>query len=146
MRRLLRLRWIFQVEETARRQDADRTSIAQAKAQSATELSTSRRLKSELTRAVSVHQRNVGYGLDLVARRPFGSGSGSMLLAGQDRRADVGSASGYKAFNGDTSGPWSVDGIANSVGAEIKYVPGAASNWASVLTGKACRTDVGGGA
>lgn len=45
-----------QVEESARRQDEERTIIAQARAQSATELSVSRRLKSELTRAVVAQQ------------------------------------------------------------------------------------------
>lgn len=46
-----------QVEQEERRQDADRTSIAQARAQSATELSTSRRLKSDLARAFAAGQR-----------------------------------------------------------------------------------------
>lgn len=48
--------WV-QVEEAARRQDEERTLIAQARAQSATELSTSRRLKSELARAVTAHEK-----------------------------------------------------------------------------------------
>ena len=46
-----------QVEQVARLQETERTSTAQARAQSATELSTSRRLKAELTRAVAFQER-----------------------------------------------------------------------------------------
>ena len=46
-----------QVEQVARSQETERTSTAQARAQSATELSASRRLKAELTRAVAFQER-----------------------------------------------------------------------------------------
>ncbi|CAM9661664.1 unnamed protein product [Scytosiphon promiscuus] len=63
-----------QVEEAARRLEAERTSIAQARgrktreeAQSATELSTSRRLKGELSRAVAAQQRRGTKGMQAAA-------------------------------------------------------------------------------
>lgn len=46
-----------EVEQVARLQETERTSTAQARAQSATELSTSRRLKAELARAVALQER-----------------------------------------------------------------------------------------
>lgn len=84
-----------QVEEVARRQDAERTSIAQARAQSATELSTSRRLKADLARAFAVQQRQAKSTADVpftpFSGRPLldrhgGGGVGAGVGVGFDRR------------------------------------------------------------
>eukprot|EP00903_Cladosiphon_okamuranus_P008996 g8606.t1 len=55
------------VEEVARRLETERTSIAQARARSATELSTSRRLKAELARAFAAQQRQQARGVGTAA-------------------------------------------------------------------------------
>lgn len=85
----------LQVEGAARRQESERTSIARARAESATELSTSRRLKSELARTFAIQQRHAKGVLDALpvpfANRPSlgqhgGGDAGAGIGAGVGRR------------------------------------------------------------
>lgn len=90
-----------QVEEAARRQDAERTSIAQARAQSATELSTSRRLKAELARAFAAQQRRAAGTFGVRPPTPIVSHASLVRHGLRNAGAGIGVGIDRRGFSGE---------------------------------------------
>lgn len=90
-----------QVEESARRQDAERTSIAQARAQSATELSTSRRLKAELARTFAAQQRRAAGTFDVCPPTPIVSHASLVRHGLRDAGVGIGVGLDRRGFSGE---------------------------------------------
>ncbi|CAN0223461.1 unnamed protein product [Pylaiella littoralis] len=95
-----------QVEEAARRLEAERTSIAQARAQSATELSSTRRLKAELSRAFAFQQRQQAKGMETATDIVLSTRSASLgqHAGGGDTGAGLGVGFDRQGFGAGTMG------------------------------------------